>query len=686
MRLIRLLPLPLPRGLATCLLAAVTACLALSGGARADTPAEDLPTGELEERLAAIDEELGQLARYSLRRDYGAIGWRSVTHDSPNNTEWLRIDLGTESPVDELVLVPTLMRDAASSYRAQGFPLEFRVIFGNREHPEGMEVASFGPGDKLLPRYAPVIIPCGGRKASWVRVEANVLSPRSWDGKHLFELSEVMVFSGARNLALKKQVQTSSTMTDPSHSPAYLVDGFLPYIMDAAHGEQSVAYLASISADMTPEFIIDLGSVQTLNRIHLHAVEVSDSVPQPVASDIGIPGHLKVVGATRPDFSDAKLMLNYHKLWTYDAGPIISRNFWETDCRYVKLTAHDLFVNERPRDHAARAARIGFAEIELFAGERNVALGRPVQANVPESVDRHLAALTDGRNQFGDILPTDTWMEQLARRHELETERPHIEQLLKQRYLRQQAILKVLIWVAASLAAGVIITILSGRILHMRQIAQIRERLAADLHDELGADLYTIGLLGDAARNAADSPDRLKQVLERHQELTNRAGSSLRHRIKVHEAVGDPGSLQDDMERLAHRIMADIDYEIGLEGEAYLSRLKPITRDDLRLFFKECLVNISRHADANRITARLKASRKSLELTVCDNGRGLEGAEDAGASSIPASLRRRAQLLRANVSSSAGPDGGTCISLKLRIPWNRRLRGTPAATSTPSPS
>ncbi len=405
MCLARLQPSPLTRGLPACLFACVYAFLALSGGTMAGTP-EKLSTAELEEKLASIDKELDELARYSLRTDYGAIGWRSQLHDSPENTEWVRIQLDWESPIDELVLVPTLMRDAASSYQAQGFPLQFRVILGNSEHPEGIEIASFGPGDKLLPRYAPVIIPCAGKIASWVQVEATMLGSRTWDNKHLFELSEIMVFSGARNLALQKSVQTSSDLQDPSHSPAYLVDGFLPYLMDAAQGEQSVAYLASISPDMTPEFIIDLGSTQTLNRIHLHAVEVSDSVPQPVASDLGIPGRLQVVGANKADFSDAKLMLNYLKLWKYDAGPIITRNVWETECRYVKLTAHDLFINERPRGPSPRTARIGFAEIELFAGERNVALGLPVKANVPENEDRHLSALTDGRNQFGDILAT----------------------------------------------------------------------------------------------------------------------------------------------------------------------------------------------------------------------------------------------------------------------------------------
>ncbi|MGB2403596.1 MAG: sensor histidine kinase, partial [Akkermansiaceae bacterium] len=192
----------------------------------------------------------------------------------------------------------------------------------------------------------------------------------------------------------------------------------------------------------------------------------------------------------------------------------------------------------------------------------------------------------------------------------------------------------------------------------------------------LGADLYTIGLLGDAARLAKNTPARLDDVLQRHKEVITRAGSSLRQRIKVHETKGNAGSLHDDMKRLAHRIMADMEYEISVEGEEHLAGLKPVTRDDLRLFFKECLVNISRHSGATRLKAHLMARPKQLILTISDNGRGLarEGDKD-GSHTTPESLQRRADLLKAKISTSSNAMGhkeGTCVTLKLRIPWNRR--------------
>jgi hypothetical protein len=42
------------------------------------------------------------------------------------------------------------------------------------------------------------------------QVETTLMSPRAWDGKYIFQLAEVLVFSGEENVALQKPVQISS--------------------------------------------------------------------------------------------------------------------------------------------------------------------------------------------------------------------------------------------------------------------------------------------------------------------------------------------------------------------------------------------------------------------------------------------------------------------------------------------
>lgn len=337
------------------------------------------------------------------------------------------------------------------------------------------------------------------------------------------------------------------------------------------------------------------------------------------------------------------------------------RRFPVTSCRHVRLTAVEPFINTFQQ---VEGSQFGAAEIEIFSGGHNVALGKIAQAAFSEiSPVRSIAALTDGRNLYGKILPLREWLNQLALRHDLEAERPLIVTELDRRYARQKTNLNRLGWLAVLLAAGIVSIILIGRIIRMRQITRIRERLAADLHDELGANLHTIGLLSDLASDARDSPEEMATLYRRIRSETERSGIAVRHCSNMLAAKGLYTDLLADMQRASNRIMAKLEHEIAIEGEEYLKALPPRTRADLFLFYKECLVNISRHSGATKYTTALKAGTDKIHLKICDNGRGLERSEKDG---VPSSLKRRARLLGAKVTVENPPTGGTCIELNLR--------------------
>ena len=109
--------------------------------------------------------------------------------------------------------------------------------------------------------------------------------------------------------------------------------------------------------------------------------------------------------------------------------------------------------------------------------------------------------------------------------------------------------------------------------------------------------------------------------------------------------------------------MAKLEHDISIEGQEFLNQLKPRTRADLFLFYKECLVNISRHSEATKFTTRLTADRRGIHLRISDNGRGLAQSGKAG---VPSSIERRARLLGAKVTVDSPATSGTCIDLKLR--------------------
>ncbi len=640
-------------------------------------PWHDRDLANLQKRLDDIDSQLATIAHFTMQAGAGPIGYRSQLHDTAAHEEWVEIDLGDPGIIDEIVIVPTIYRRFDSQLQSDAFPDAFRVVTGTGDDARGTTIASFTTADHLIPRIAPVVIPCQV-EASWVRLEASILSARAWDGKHLLQLSEIFVFRGEDNIAIGRPVKASSSIDQyaAARHKRFLTDGFVPYLMDAAEGNQSIDFFLRLSAgELTAEaplsLIIDLENVQPVNRIHFHANVNSDNVPLAHEADFGIPKKMLVEASLTSDFLNATTLVDYQRNSILDAGPIVVRSFAETAARFVRLTVVEPWV-WMPSGRAL----FGIAELECFASGRNVSLGRPVliQGGGWEEPPplRRLSAITDGRNFYGTILPIRRWLNELSQRHELGVERPAVVAAIEAHYQRQATLVRWLGGLTIVLVGVVVISIVAERVLRQRAIAQTREQIAADLHDELGANLHAIALYGDLAKANHDKLEKLRLLLDQMRALTERSGVAARSCVNLLQSRGLYEGLAADMRRTATRLLADIDHQFEIENEHLLAALSQRQQVGMALFYKECLANIIRHSGATKVVSQLVAKPRTLHLTVTDNGQGLApGLEQRlGSHAVPSSLRRRARLLRARVTARDGPEHGTCISLTLSTsPW-----------------
>ena len=629
---------------------------------------ERLSTTQLEQRLAAIDSELEQLARFNPRSGTGSIGYRSPHHSDADQLEWVQVELQQPTPIDQIVLVPAIWRDTESGFEADGFPVNFRIVAGTDANSAGTVIASFNETDQLLPRIAPLVITCD-ITASWVRVEATKLSARKFDGLFNLELAELLIFSGEENVAIHRPI----TLPSPdqhfeaplllARKKEFLVDGFVPYQMDTGQEDKAVAFFNGAPLNTEPSITIDLHAVVPLSRMHLHTVEQSDSAPQSTISGFGLPEHFIVEGAQQADFSDAVPLMEYRKASIYDVGPILVRTFPETLCRYVRLTVLEPYLLD---DEQRTRTKVGFAEIELFSLGENVALRKPVTTHLLNK-NRPSSLLTDGSNFYGRILTTREWMAQLARRHELDNERPFLAAELNQRYTQQKTNLRLMIWLATLLLVVIGFIILINRSLRQRAIHRTREQIAADLHDELGANLHAIGLLCDFVRREKENPELLDTLMQRMRSLTERTAAATKYCTNMLESKGLYDHLAEDMRRTATRLTTDHQHDLSFEEEARLQDISPRRRIDLFLFYKECLTNIIRHAEATQITTHLIAGETKVTLTITDNGNGLNGE-------VPASLKRRARLLKSTLTTESLPNGGTRITLQFKTRYAHKRK------------
>ena len=237
----------------------------------------------------------------------------------------------------------------------------------------------------------------------------------------------------------------------------------------------------------------------------------------------------------------------------------------------------------------ASSGCIGLAEIECLRDGQNIATGSTVTTSLkPELISRQdrLPAITDGNNYYGEILPTRTWLNQLAKRHELETERPLVRAALTRAYQSQKAAAELLFWLSCLLTAIIAAIVMIQKLLKHRAIYNTREQIAADLHDELGANLHAISLCSDLASTKIHDPEQLSPLFQRIHELTSRSGKAAKACVNLLESKGLYEGLAADVERIAGRLLSDIEYNIHVEGNEHLESLDPKTQIGVALFSK----------------------------------------------------------------------------------------------------
>ena len=197
-----------------------------------------------------------------------------------------------------------------------------------------------------------------------------------------------------------------------------------------------------------------------------------------------------------------------------------------------------------------------------------------------------------------------------------------------------------------------------------------RRRLAEALHDDalqnLLAARHELGL-GDAAQLGlvAEGLDRTvvqlrEAVFDLHPYLLEQAGLGPALRAVAERAAG----------RAGFEVLAEIDDEAP---GPYAQLLFSIGR--------ELIINVAKHAGASKIWIAVRRRGDAVELTVADDGRGIDQATVALALRAGhiglASSAERAESVGGGFHAGPGPDGrGTLV--RVRLPY-------PPATGAPPP-
>ncbi len=138
---------------------------------------------------------------------------------------------------------------------------------------------------------------------------------------------------------------------------------------------------------------------------------------------------------------------------------------------------------------------------------------------------------------------------------------------------------------------------------HLAKVAE-RERIARDLHDLLGHTLSLITLKAELARKLVDrDPQRAKQEMQDVEQTSRAALADVREAISGYRGQG----LATELMRARQTLETA---GIAVDCAASEVPLSPAQESVLALALREAVTNVVRHAQAQRCSVRLAATRK----------------------------------------------------------------------------
>lgn len=202
---------------------------------------------------------------------------------------------------------------------------------------------------------------------------------------------------------------------------------------------------------------------------------------------------------------------------------------------------------------------------------------------------------------------------------------------------------------------------------HQHELERERTRIAQDLHDELGAGLTEIGLIGGLLQKTPAGSERSRHGLDRIAQRCRDLVTALDEIVwAVNPRNDSMNSLGSYLARYAQEFFESTSIRCRLSVQEMDSAhaFNSEQRHNLFLAFKEALTNVARHSGATEVHIRIFVENKSLIVAIEDNGHGLPSTVRDSADGL-INLRQRLVRIGGSCDITSGKNG---VAVRLILP------------------
>lgn len=212
-----------------------------------------------------------------------------------------------------------------------------------------------------------------------------------------------------------------------------------------------------------------------------------------------------------------------------------------------------------------------------------------------------------------------------------------------------------------------------------------RARIAKDIHDDLGASLTQISLLGELATRNAQSTGKSGEYVTKLSQTARQAFSSLDEIVWAVNPRNDTLShLLDYIAQFALDFLASTPIRCRLDfpSQPPIRTVSAEARHTLYLVVKEALNNIVRHAHATEVQLRAALAGDTLRLTIQDNGVGFDAPCLRPEADGLKNMQRRVKEAGGRFEITSRSGAGTSLTAEMPL-TEHHASGTLSPASAP---
>ncbi len=204
------------------------------------------------------------------------------------------------------------------------------------------------------------------------------------------------------------------------------------------------------------------------------------------------------------------------------------------------------------------------------------------------------------------------------------------------------------------------------RVNRLLAVEKLRNRVARDLHDDMGSTLSTINILSSMAKTKM-ATDTVKTT----EYLSKISDNSQRMMEAMDDIVWSIKPSNDSMQKITARMREfalnvleakDIEIDFFIDDPVHDVKLNMEARRDFFLIFKEAINNTAKYSRATKVEAQVTLRQKQIVLIVKDDGIGFDvKAADSG--NGLGNMQKRADNMNAKITVQSKVGEGTMVTL-----------------------